>query len=214
MENQEMQTPLTGQWNDFSKRVQQLSVESARALESAEQARSEATHARFDAEACTAKLHSHRRSLAGLWSVVAVVALALGGVTWYGYRTAQRHDNWFAKLPAWEQTLQGIGDRITATETKLETWAGDWKGVGDRLGKLEKRVTANTPPCFIWHTAEDEKVPVQNCLIFAEALKNNAVPFELHVFPHGRHGLGLAKDDPIVGQWKALCANWLKGLGF
>ena len=143
MENQEMQTPLTGQWNDLSKRVQQVSVESARALESAEQARSEATHARFDAEACTAKLHSHRRSLAGLWSVVAVVALALGGVTWYGYRTAQRHDNWFAKLPAWEQTLQGIGDRINATETKLETWAGDWKGVGDRLGKLEKRVTAN-----------------------------------------------------------------------
>ena len=143
MENQEMRTPLTGEWNDLSKRVQQLSVESARALESAEQALSEATHARFDAEACTARLHSHRRSLAGLWSVVVMVALALGGVTWYGYRTAQRHDNGFAKLPALEQSLQAAGERINATQTKLETWASDWKGLGDRLGKLEKRVTAN-----------------------------------------------------------------------
>ena len=69
-------------------------------------------------------------------------------------------------------------------------------------------VTADTSPCFLWHTADDEKVPVQNCLVYAEALKNCAVPFELHVFPHGRHGLGLAKDDPIVGQWKGLCATW------
>jgi acetyl esterase/lipase len=75
-------------------------------------------------------------------------------------------------------------------------------------------VTADTSPCFLWHTADDEKVPVQNCLVYAEALKNCAVPFELHVFPHGRHGLGLANDEPVVSQWKGLCATWLKGLGF
>ena len=78
----------------------------------------------------------------------------------------------------------------------------------------ETRVTADTPPCFLWHTADDQSVPVQNCLVFAEALQNNGVPFELHVFPHGRHGLGLANDEPVVGQWKALCANWLKEMGF
>jgi acetyl esterase/lipase len=78
----------------------------------------------------------------------------------------------------------------------------------------ENRVTPSTPTCFIWHTADDASVPVQNCLVFADALHTNDVPFELHVFPHGRHGLGLANDDPVVGQWKGLCANWLKGLEF
>jgi acetyl esterase/lipase len=78
----------------------------------------------------------------------------------------------------------------------------------------ETRVTPDTPPCFIWHTADDGSVPVENCLVFADALKKNEVPFELHVFTHGAHGLGLANDDPVVGQWKALCATWLKGLGF
>lgn len=78
----------------------------------------------------------------------------------------------------------------------------------------ENRVTDHTPPCFLWHTAEDDGVPVQNSLAFADALHHQGVPFELHVFPNGRHGLGLANDDPIVSQWQALCANWLKGLEF
>jgi len=143
MENQEMRNPQTEPWNDLSKRVQQLSVETARAQESGERALSEATHARFDAETCAAIAQSHRRSLTGLWSVMAVLAIALGGATWYGYRIAQRQDNLSAQLPALEQSLQAAGERINATEDKLQAWAGDWKGWGDRLTKLGKRVTAN-----------------------------------------------------------------------
>lgn len=78
----------------------------------------------------------------------------------------------------------------------------------------ESRVSPATPPCFLWHTADDEKVPVENALLFASSLRQHGVPFEMHVFPHGRHGLGLALDDPGVGQWAGLCANWLKSLGF
>jgi acetyl esterase/lipase len=78
----------------------------------------------------------------------------------------------------------------------------------------ETRVSPETPPCFLWHTADDEKVPVENCLLFASTLRQHGVPFEMHVFPHGRHGLGLALDDPSVRQWTGLCANWLKGMGF
>lgn len=78
----------------------------------------------------------------------------------------------------------------------------------------EMHVSPVTPPCFLWHTADDDRVPVQNALVFAEALRENAVPFELHVFPHGRHGLGLANEDDTVAQWKELCAVWLKQLGF
>jgi acetyl esterase/lipase len=78
----------------------------------------------------------------------------------------------------------------------------------------ELHVTAETPPAFLWHTAEDASVPVEDSLLFASAMYRARVPFELHVFPQGRHGLGLAVDDPVVGQWTALCAAWLAGQGF
>jgi acetyl esterase/lipase len=78
----------------------------------------------------------------------------------------------------------------------------------------ELQVKADTPPAFIWHTADDEAVPVENSLLFAGALRARGVPFELHIFPHGRHGLGLAEDDAAVGAWTGLCAAWLRRLGW
>jgi acetyl esterase/lipase len=78
----------------------------------------------------------------------------------------------------------------------------------------ELQVTSDTPPTFLWHTGDDAGVPVENSLLFAGALRRNGVPFALHVFPHGRHGLGLATDDPVVGAWPALCGQWLRALGF
>jgi len=75
---------------------------------------------------------------------------------------------------------------------------------------LEKNVSANTPPAFLWHTANDASVPVENSLWMAAALSRCRVPFELHVFPEGKHGLGLAPNLPEVAVWKDLCAAWLK----
>ena len=77
----------------------------------------------------------------------------------------------------------------------------------------ERQVTARTPPTFLWHTADDASVPVENSILFFEALHKAGVPGELHVFPHGRHGLGLAPADPVVSQWPRLCATWMQGLG-
>ena len=77
----------------------------------------------------------------------------------------------------------------------------------------EKQVTPRTPPTFLWHTADDSAVPVENSLLFFEALRKAGVAGELHVFPHGRHGLGLAPGDPAVSQWPRLCAVWMEGLG-
>lgn len=83
---------------------------------------------------------------------------------------------------------------------------------------LEKHVGAHVPPAFIWHTAADQTVPVENSLMFAAALSSAKVPFELHVFPNGVHGLSLAtpevaeegrKPDAHVAQWVSLCAKWL-----
>ncbi len=78
----------------------------------------------------------------------------------------------------------------------------------------EKQVTADTPPTFLWHTEDDPGVPVENSLLFAQALRKNKVSFELHIFKQGRHGLGLAPDDPHVGTWTRLCEEWLEKQGF
>jgi acetyl esterase/lipase len=77
----------------------------------------------------------------------------------------------------------------------------------------ERQVTARTPPTFLWHTADDASVPVENSLLFFQALRKAGVAGELHVFPHGRHGLGLAPGDPAVSQWARLCGVWMEGLG-
>ena len=84
---------------------------------------------------------------------------------------------------------------------------------------LETRVTDRTPPVFLWHTSDDRVVPVENSLLFAMALRKHKVPFALHVFPHGPHGMGLAtggrgKAAPEVRQWTTLAAAWLRSLGF
>lgn len=79
---------------------------------------------------------------------------------------------------------------------------------------LEFAVKPETPPSFLWHTADDGAVPVENSLMYAKALSKQRIPFELHVFPEGRHGLGLAEEDASVSQWTGLCAGWLQKIGF
>jgi acetyl esterase/lipase len=81
----------------------------------------------------------------------------------------------------------------------------------------ELQVTPQTPPCFIWHTWEDTAVPVENSLQFANALRKAKVPFDLHVYEKGAHGLGLGsfKWDPERRHpWTADVAYWLKARGF
>jgi acetyl esterase/lipase len=74
----------------------------------------------------------------------------------------------------------------------------------------EKQVTPQTPPCFIWHTWEDTAVKVENSLDFAAALRRAGVPFDLHIYQKGRHGLGLGNGHP----WASDCLFWLKEQGF
>jgi acetyl esterase/lipase len=83
-----------------------------------------------------------------------------------------------------------------------------------RLLSNETQVTRDTPATFLWHTADDASVPVHNSLLFAQALGEHGVPFELHVYPHGAHGVGLAEHHPELRSWTSLCALWLARLGF
>jgi acetyl esterase/lipase len=77
----------------------------------------------------------------------------------------------------------------------------------------EKQVTKETPPTFLFHTADDATVPVQNSIDFYLALRAAEVPAEMHIFEHGKHGVGLARDIPALSTWPDLLANWLKSRG-
>jgi acetyl esterase/lipase len=77
----------------------------------------------------------------------------------------------------------------------------------------EKRVTADTPPTFIFSTTDDGSVPVLNSVMFYEALVRNKVPAELHLFQHGPHGVGLAPGYPDLKIWPELLATWMRARG-
>lgn len=87
---------------------------------------------------------------------------------------------------------------------------------------LENQVNKYVPATFIWHTFEDQTVPLENSLLFAKALKENNIRFEYHVFPSGRHGLSLSNkttssDDsaeimPGCEIWIDLCQTFLKSI--
>ncbi len=79
---------------------------------------------------------------------------------------------------------------------------------------LHLHVTDDTPPAFLWHTAEDSSVPVENSMLYAMALSEHKIPFEYHVYPFGRHGLGLAAGNEHVHQWTEALNRWLMVMGF
>lgn len=83
-----------------------------------------------------------------------------------------------------------------------------------KLYSNELHVTSDTPPTFLVHAVTDPAVPVENSLMFAEALRKSGVPFEIHLYERGPHGFGMAPNDPILSTWKKRCADWLGVHGF
>ena len=97
----------------------------------------------------------------------------------------------------------------------IDTLAGDDAALHDRFS-LENQVTdgPGTPPFFVWHTVDDELVPVENSLLLAGALRRAGVPFEMHLFTHGAHGGSTCTNE--VGSpsarnraWMPLAIDWL-----
>lgn len=73
----------------------------------------------------------------------------------------------------------------------------------------QNNVHEKTPEAFIWHTVTDPAVPIQNSLAYVSALREKGIASELHVFPYGGHGMGVAANDPHISQWTTLLKNWL-----
>lgn len=82
------------------------------------------------------------------------------------------------------------------------------------LLSAEMQVTADHPPTFLWHTADDAVVDVENPLLYAAALRRARVPFALHVFTRGEHGLGLGHADKPAPPWATCLEHWLRELGW
>ncbi|MCA9174081.1 MAG: alpha/beta hydrolase [Planctomycetales bacterium] len=75
----------------------------------------------------------------------------------------------------------------------------------------DQQVTKETPRTFLFHTAQDRGVPVENSLAFYRALMKHGVPGELHVYQHGPHGVGLAHGDPVLSTWPERLIEWMRG---
>lgn len=81
-----------------------------------------------------------------------------------------------------------------------------------RAVSIDLIAVRRTPPTFIWHCADDEVVGVEHALSLTQRLASMEVPVELHVFPTGGHGIGLAEGMAPAGTWTSLCSQWLRRL--
>ncbi len=95
----------------------------------------------------------------------------------------------------------------------------DYPADKTELVSLEKQVTEDVPPVFLWHTADDGCVPVENTLLFASALAEKKIPFACHIFESGVHGLSLCDDctagyeghiNPDCARWFPMAVDWIK----
>ena len=89
-----------------------------------------------------------------------------------------------------EYAHKGSFKNLTGSETENDKWL---------MYSLEKKVDENTPPAFLWHTYADGAVPVENSLLYANALRKYKIPFEMHIYPDGVHGLSTVSDETY---WK------------
>ncbi len=78
----------------------------------------------------------------------------------------------------------------------------------------ETQVTSMTPPTFLIHSSEDTVVPAENSVLFYLALHEAGVPAEMHIYERGKHGFGLAANDPVLSTWPDNCKRWLQVQGF
>jgi len=116
-----------------------------------------------------------------------------------------------------EQTVQFavLGYAITSMETetyrpaRLILLGEDASPQLRRSTSLDSLVTQQSPPFFVWHTAEDPYVPPEHTYRFAAALAASDVPHAVHMFTHGPHGLGLARGAGEAAIWTTLAKAWI-----
>lgn len=157
---------------------------------------------------------------------VGVCGFSAGGhltctsATLYNYNAYKKNDEIDELSPRPDAFLPcypvvSFNEEFTHLGSRQALLSEEWEN--EELVKLfsnELNVNSDTPPCFIWHTANDDVVPVRNSLELALALSKNKIYYEMHIFPNGCHGLGLAYDRNDIGIWSECACTFLKNLGF
>lgn len=135
-----------------------------------------------------------------------------------GYRMEEHKPN--GMILCYPVITSGKKADLSSINALLGDMADDEKMLN--LVSAEKQVSSDTPPAFIWHTFTDDDVPVENSLLMAAALKDKEIPFELHIFPRGPHGLSIAnnitaggRDNYIIPEcqrWVDMAIRWIENL--
>lgn len=106
---------------------------------------------------------------------------------------------------------------VSLTEYTHQDSSNNFSGYNDEIRQkfsIQKNVHEDMPPLFVWHTLEDNAVDVNNVLMLAKSYREKNLEMELHIFPKGHHGLGVAKDYPLAHQWPSLCRSWMEHYNF
>lgn len=109
-------------------------------------------------------------------------------------------------------------EKYIAHVKSIKNVSGNEDGTKEyKFFSLDRHVTKKTPPTFLWHTSQDEGVPCQNSLKLANAFAKKGIPFELHIFPHGPHGMSVCTkevgtEDEYNGRWLEWSVLWLNKL--
>ncbi len=92
----------------------------------------------------------------------------------------------------------------------VDNWTGaPTAGKDNDLFSLERHVSAATPPAFVWSTVEDGLVPCENALLFFNAMRKAGRPCDLHIFPHGGHGMQFGYGRRDIALWPEMARNFL-----
>ena len=79
---------------------------------------------------------------------------------------------------------------------------------------VDRQVTRSTPPAFIVHTQEDQSVPLENSLLYYQALRAAGVPVEMHLYERGPHGFGMRPGLGPTSEWPRRCEEWMRFHGW
>jgi acetyl esterase/lipase len=186
-------------------------------------------------EACLAVhyIRTHAKELGVIPNQIAAVGFSAGGHLLGMISTAYQGCSYAQTLGVSPQAFRpdaAIYSYPVVTGGEDATHGGSvlsWMGGNEDLRpyfSVENHVSEHSAPAFIWHTVADGLVPVQNSLLLASAYQKAGVPYELHLFDKGPHGLSLCSKetfvgwddyiDPHVEKWLILAEEWLARLGF
>jgi acetyl esterase/lipase len=116
--------------------------------------------------------------------------------------------------------LLGLGYPVISMDPTAVPPSGSYRNLlrgfeGPELKRLqnylsgEKNVTDRTPPVFLFESKDDAVISPENSLLFIDALKAHGIPVDAHIFAHGKHGSGLATDEPEESAWPTMFGQWL-----